>query len=593
MMTERPSHVRYLVVASASLMSVLLYLDRFCVSIAEVYIQQDLGLTDGDIGLILGAFFWTYALGQVPSGWLTDRYGSRIMLTIYILSWSLFTALTGLAGGFIVLLLLRFGFGLAQAGAYPTAASMVSVWVPLQARGRASSLIAVGGRVGGFLALFATGYILIWLTPGSTPATLEPADILHGPRLCFELQEIADPPTETTIARQHCLERFSTAARQVVEAQAAQYVVALDEERSRLTAAGQNPRDAVVPPTPLAAQDLELIVTELNGIIQQAGFFHGLGLTSVPLEKEAKHYLKRPVSDLTEQQSQRLNRLVLEALHRKAFKMFYVAGWRPMMFFYGSLGLLVAAAIWWSSRTSPTEHPWCNDAEVRLIQGDRPARPQTQGQVGGVPIVPLLRSVSMWLCCVSQWFTNVGWVFLMTWAPRYFNSVHQVSVSEQAMMVAIPPLVGWAGMISGGAATDKLVGWLGLRWGRALPMSLSRFVAMFAYLACLASPSPWFAVTMFSIVAFATDFGTPAVWGYVQDTGGRHVGSILGWGNMWGNLGAAVTPPLLIWIVGTAERWDLAFLTCAMAFLLAGLAAIFINATQPIVPVDVDDEHLV
>ena len=143
---------------------------------------------------------------------------------------------------------------------------------------------------------------------------------------------------------------------------------------------------------------------------------------------------------------------------------------------------------------------------------------------------------------------------------------------------------------------------LGLRWGRALPISLSRFVAMSAYLVCLFEPSPWSAVAAFSVVAFATDMGTGSVWAFMQDVGGRYVGSVLGWGNMWGNLGAAVTPPLLIWIVsssaewelptmlawmvgeGINRNWNLAFLTCAAAFLIGGIAALGMNASVPVVP---------
>src|SRR5690606_23905514 len=90
----------------------------------------------------------------------------------------------------------------------------------------------------------------------------------------------------------------------------------------------------------------------------------------------------------------------------------------------------------------------------------------------------------------------------------------------------------------------------------------------------------------FSIVAFATDFGSPATWAFTQDVGGRYVGSVLGWGNMWGNLGAAVTPPFLIWIIGPSENWNYAFLACAGAFLLSGLFSLGINATIPIVKED-------
>src|SRR5687768_13372595 len=105
-----PTRVRYLVVGVAVLMSVLLYLDRFCISFAERLIKEDLGLSNAEISWILSAFFWSYALGQVPSGWFSDRFGARAMLAIYILVWSLFTALTGAAGGFLVLFLLRLGF---------------------------------------------------------------------------------------------------------------------------------------------------------------------------------------------------------------------------------------------------------------------------------------------------------------------------------------------------------------------------------------------------------------------------------------------------------------------------------------------------
>ena len=80
------------------------------------------------------------------------------------------------------------------------------------------------------------------------------------------------------------------------------------------------------------------------------------------------------------------------------------------------------------------------------------------------------------------------------------------------------------------------------------------------------------------------------MWAFNQDVGGRYVGSVLGWGNMWGNLGAAATPPLLLWVVGTPERWDFAFATCAIAFLLSGIVALGINATIPIAPPDEDDE---
>ncbi len=172
MASSSPTRVRYLVVAVTALMAVLLYLDRFCISFAEVFIKEDLGLSDTQVGWMLSAFFWTYALSQVPSGWLTDRFGPRVMLTGYVLGWSLLTGLTGLAASFWILIVLRFGFGMAQAGAYPTGASMIGRWMPVSARATASSVVSVGGRMGGWLALFASGPLIVWLTPASTPAKM-------------------------------------------------------------------------------------------------------------------------------------------------------------------------------------------------------------------------------------------------------------------------------------------------------------------------------------------------------------------------------------------------------------------------------------
>jgi nitrate/nitrite transporter NarK len=194
-----------------------------------------------------------------------------------------------------------------------------------------------------------------------------------------------------------------------------------------------------------------------------------------------------------------------------------------------------------------------------------------------------LTSRSLWLISLSQFFTNVGWVFLMTWAPRYFQSVHHTPVEQRALLVSIPPLVGWFGTVLGGVWTDSLMRSVGLRWSRALPVGLSRLLAGFAYLLCLLHPSPWAAVAIFSVVAFATDWSQGTVWAYCQDVGGRYVASVLGWANMWGNLGAALTPPLLIWIVGENQNWPGAFLACAAAFLLAGCMGLAIDARLPVV----------
>ena len=582
---EQPTRTRHVVVAAAFLMSVLLYLHRFCISVAQTYIQEDLGLTTAQIGWILSAFFATYALGQVPSGWLTDRFGSRAMLTSYILLWSLFTALTGAASAFVIVLLLRFGFGFSQAGAYPTAASIVSKWVPFKSRGTASGVISMGGRVGAVFAMFATGHLLVWLTPASTPTALDPGSILNGPRLCHELAERPDTVTGVDRLRQNCFQQFSTAGQVFVQRHADRYSVALETERQRLRAAGKATTDAAPQVEPIPAGELPLLVKEINGVISAPPFFEASDLNDVNVEKEARRLARRG-TELTLSQIQRMNRLVLEGLHRQSVKKLYIAGWRPLMVLYGTLGLVVAAIVWWSCHKTPEDHPRCNAAEQALIASGSKLPLKATGQVAAVPLRRLIESFSMWMSCLSQWFTNIGWAFLMLLAPRYFTNEHELSIETVGLLSAIPPIAGGLGMFSGGPITDRLANLVGLRWGRALPISLSRFVAMSAYIVCLFEPGPKVAVVMFAFVAFFTGIGTPAGWAFCQDVGGKYVGSILGWGNMWGNFGAAVTAPILLWVVGSPERWDYAFMTCAGAFFLSGVAAMGINAAIPIAPPD-------
>ncbi|MFP6702339.1 MAG: MFS transporter, partial [Planctomycetaceae bacterium] len=234
------TRVRYLVVSVSLLMAVLLYLDRFCISFASDYIREDLQLTQTQIAGMISIFFWSYALAQVPSGWLSDRYGSRIMLSLYIILWSVFTLLTGVVSGLIGLLIIRAGCGLGQAGAYPTSASVISKWIPLSGRAAASSIVALGGRCGGALAPLLTAFLMVLFVPISSDGIgdrLAPRDILHSGRLCHHLAPPApdsaadtSSPTPTAAARAPAHRvwtwvnsQLSTSERQAVLTVASQY----------------------------------------------------------------------------------------------------------------------------------------------------------------------------------------------------------------------------------------------------------------------------------------------------------------------------------------------------------------------------------
>lgn len=402
----------------------MLYLDRICIAeIAKLDdFKQALRLSDEQTGFILSAFFFSYALCQMPAGWLSDRFGARLMLPLYIIVWSLCTILTGLATGFVLLITARLLFGIAQAGCYPTASSLIKRWVSLPRRGTASSIVSFGGRLGGALAPYLTALLL-------------------------------------------------------------------------------------------------------------------------------KDYLS----------------------------------WRWLLVLYGCSGFLVALNFAWVFRERPEEHPLVDEAERALIKaGDAETRTEA---ASFPPIVALISSWSMWLMSALQFGINVGWVFLVTWLPTYLKEVKSVDPKIGGLMSSLVLAAGIVGMLSGGLLTDYATSRLGKRWGRTLPMVACYSIAIVAYLSCLKIESAWAFIAAASLVALATDMSIPAIWAYMQDVGGRNTAAVFGWGNMWGNLGAATIPVLVPFV---RSRWDAngdwheVFLLFSLGYLVAGLAALGINANRQI-----------
>lgn len=160
-----PTNVRYSVLAWACSLSMLTYIDRVCIKTVRSDMETSLGIDPEHFGLVFGAFGLAYALFEVPSGWLGDRFGPRIVLARIVLWWSFFTVLTGCVWRFsydlgaglafdslILLVIVRFLFGMGEAGAYPNTARALKSWFPYERRGFAQGLLWAFGRWGGSIA---------------------------------------------------------------------------------------------------------------------------------------------------------------------------------------------------------------------------------------------------------------------------------------------------------------------------------------------------------------------------------------------------------------------------------------------------------
>lgn len=152
-MEKRWIPTRYVLVFVTFLISLLLYIDRQCIQVARESVVGDLGLNNEHWAWIMAAFALGYALCQVPSGWLADRFGPRAIIASVISAWSLFTFLTGTAHRFLTMFVYRLLFGAGEAGAFPGMARAVYSWIPMKERGIVQGINFSGSRVGAAIAL--------------------------------------------------------------------------------------------------------------------------------------------------------------------------------------------------------------------------------------------------------------------------------------------------------------------------------------------------------------------------------------------------------------------------------------------------------
>ncbi|MEJ7595124.1 MAG: MFS transporter [Planctomycetaceae bacterium] len=160
-MTDRPTTVRYRVLAWLTLAAALSYLCRSAVSVAESTVRTDLGLTLEESGWFMGAFFWTYAIFQVPCGWFSERVGTRIAMTVFAVGWSVATIGIGVAPGFWLLIVAQLIMGVAQAGVFPASCNSIGHWMPLAQRTLGCGVFTAGMQVGAIIASGSAGVLIL------------------------------------------------------------------------------------------------------------------------------------------------------------------------------------------------------------------------------------------------------------------------------------------------------------------------------------------------------------------------------------------------------------------------------------------------
>jgi len=203
---------RWSLVALVAAALLINYVDRGAVPTAAHLIQADLGLSKPQLGLLLSGFFWTYAVLQLPAGWLAERVGAGPVLAAGLALWACATMLVGLAQSFTALLLLRLLLGVGESAGFPCMSKLLASAVPVRHLGTANGVVGAAYLFGPALGTYGGGLLMahygwratFWVLGALSLLWLLPWSQIRLPRNALA-STAADSPSLPVLLRQTSL----------------------------------------------------------------------------------------------------------------------------------------------------------------------------------------------------------------------------------------------------------------------------------------------------------------------------------------------------------------------------------------------------
>jgi MFS transporter, ACS family, glucarate transporter len=253
--------------------------------------------------------------------------------------------------------------------------------------------------------------------------------------------------------------------------------------------------------------------------------------------------------------------------------------WRTSFVLFALPGVIWAVFFYRFYRDDPRTHPDINAAELALLP---PAKDTAVG--AHVAWGLLLKNTSVLLLCLQYAFLSYGWYFYVTWLPTYLREARGTSVKFGALLASLPLLLGGIGCLAGARLIPRVARATGS------VMLARRIVAIIGFVgasACVFGfvqvQDPVRAMLLLGMAGFFNDFVMPAAWAGCMDIGGRNSGTVSGTMNMVGNIGGALSPMLVGYILTwSPDNWALTFYVSSAIYLLGGVCWLFIDAHTPL-----------
>lgn len=255
-------------------------------------------------------------------------------------------------------------------------------------------------------------------------------------------------------------------------------------------------------------------------------------------------------------------------------------GWRPTFVIFGALGLIWAAVWYWYYRDTPAQHGSVNEAERELIHSAiGGARSATSRHV---PWRAILSSSTLWVVCTMYFCYGYCISIYLDWFPTYLKQYRQFSLRQMGLFMSLTLVGGILGDASGGMISDFIARRSGnLKKARRVVAMAGFLLAGAAILPATLTSSPMACVWLTCVVLFALELTVGISWAIPLDIGGDYAGSVSAVMNTWGNIGGAISPTVLAYLV-RGYGWNVPFVVAAVLCLVAALLYLKIDATDRI-----------
>ena len=255
-------------------------------------------------------------------------------------------------------------------------------------------------------------------------------------------------------------------------------------------------------------------------------------------------------------------------------------GWRHSFEVFGSLGVIWAVAFYWWYRDDPLQNPKLNAAERELLHESS----KLASGHGDVPWGKLLSSRSAWMLCLQYFCLSYGWYFYITWLPTYLREARHLATFSSAWLSVLPLFMGGLGNPAAVWAASRLVRLNGSVAKARRAIAYIGFAGASAFLVLSTRiQDPSMAVLSIGFASFCNDLVMPGAWGSAMDVGGKYAGTLSGAMNMWGNIGGALAPLMIGYILQwTNSNWNLTFYVSAAIYLMGIVCWALLDPVTPV-----------